>query len=1061
MLTSKDTVGQQQQARQNGVIPTSIWSGFHKKALRERQNQLRLVYPALFNSSLGIINKNGTTHVSAKQPKSPTSLSSLTPNDSTASLAGLAIESIEESPVFPVTGLDEKVADNMIENCIGTMGLPVGLALNFIINGAPTVIPMVVEEPSVVAAVSGAAKTISSSAGGFLASTSTRNIIFAQVLLLDVADIPSSVATIESRKAVLIDVANSFVPNMVARGGGVVDISVRVPTRKVERPRKVNEVRISASPFDGASSSSWLVVHLHLDVCDAMGANAASTVAEGVAPVLAEWVRGRVGLRIVSNLCVERLAKSSFKIPIAKLAYKSFTGRQVAARIIEAAEWAQDDPFRAATHNKGIMNGIDAVAVATGQDWRAIEASAHAWAAGCAQSADTPQYRPLTHYWVESNDGVLDETSDDGLYFCGEMEMPISVGTKGGVLKTNPVYKYTLGMMGNPDSKTLAMAMISVGLAQNFAALRALTTEGIQKGHMSLHARNIAIAAGAPAHAINECVAYMVESNRVNQSVAREYLVAHEIHSTLINQETLNTDPTKHPPRAPSTFYIEIANQPSQQQQQQITEPITLNVAFETLGHKPVHLSLSALSPPSDLYTQLFQARFDYTWISSTFSVLDKIELSTVPEFPARSNRGLVKKLKVLSVLINMLGRSMNAQWPGETRRLVDKIVKRATVRGRVDAGFEKRVGITNVLPPLPLVGDARGKTVSSTAAATTTRGFDALQVGRPLLLALWQVFELRVLQWVGHELLAQTLLETQLEVLKALTEVDTLYRSGHRSSPLANQVTAAAASTANIQSDDTTLSSSEDDTDDEPLTIGKKDAVATAVQPPEDADEVIKDLHIIIHKQSRRFQTALFLLCDASSHDPNLLTPPRLRLLKSLGDLMAWEQMCAHDISKSRLARDIAALVYSSSSSVASDDNGTLLELEYAIKDGNAFLYWLTRTIGQESINKILAAALASLGSTDATTIRVAAWLHNNDGEYSETSEISRNNVLAAVLQLDLHTVFKTEIAGFLSVSSKEGALVKTIQEEAALEIFNKDTLLGITRLYRGYYGVDEFFLK
>ncbi|KAI9328795.1 hydroxymethylglutaryl-CoA reductase [Obelidium mucronatum] len=977
----------------------SIWSGFHKKALRERQNQLRLVYPQLFPSS-----KTALT-------TSPSEID-LT-NLSTASLAGLNVDLSEQA--FPVTGLDETVADNMIENCIGTMGLPVGLALNFTINGTPTVIPMVVEEPSVVAAVSGAAKTlsVSSNGQGFKASTSERNIVFAQIVIMDVAsdNIETAAELIRARAKEVIDIANGFVPNMLARGGGVVGVTVRTPVRKSasKRERREREVVLVDSGSD--VEGKWLVVHLHLDVCDAMGANAASTVAEGVAPFVAGWVGGRIGLRIVSNLCVERLAKSTFRLPLKKLAYKSFSGRQVATRMIEAIEWAQDDPFRAATHNKGIMNGVDAVAVATGQDWRAIEASAHAWAAGCGQSEDSARYRPLTHYWVESDpDVVVSGDSEEGLYFCGEMEMPISVGTKGGVLKTNPVYSYTLGMMGNPDSKQLAMAMVSVGLAQNFAAMRALSTEGIQRGHMSLHAKNIAIAAGAPAHAINECVAYMVDSSRVSVTVAKEYLSAHEIHTTLVTKETLSSDPQK-TPRAPSTFYLEATLPESP-----ASEPLTLNIAFETLGEKPAHLLMSAATPSTDLCKKLFNARFDYSWVTSTLSILDRIELSTIPQFPARSNRMLVKKLKLLSVLMNMLLRSMMAQWPAETRRLVDKIVRLAISSGRVD----------------PSIGGSktRALSVANVSRPGTADYNPELQVGRPLLLALWQVFELRVLQWVGHEPLAHMLLETQLEVLKSLTEVNDKTVVG--ASPL-HQVTTP---------EDTS-------SDDEPLMLKRESKKQTTTTLP--TDETVRALFAVIERQSKRFQTSQFLLCDASSHDPNLLTVPRLRLLKSIGDLMAWEQMCAHDICASRLGRDLAALL----GSLNGDElSGAGVELEHVTKDGNGFVFWLQRTLGDEEVRRVLGDAVEASGA-DAG---IVSWIRgSSDGaEFVPT----RKQVQEAVLAVDLHAVLRSQIEEFVKVSSKEEALVKLIQEEG-LEIYNKDTLLGISWLYRQYYGVDAFFTR
>ncbi|KAI8851120.1 hydroxymethylglutaryl-coenzyme A reductase-domain-containing protein [Chytridium lagenaria] len=409
--------------------------------------------------------------------------------------------------------------------------------------------------------------------GGFKATTSERNIIFAQVVLNDVIDVLNAAETLRASKTDLINLANTFVPGMVARGGGVVNMTVRTPKRNLTNTaskgmtawgarKDMNAVSALGAgaidseaagkvvvPLDellppptGTDTSRWLVVHFHLDVCDAMGANAASTVAEGVATTLASMVRGtgpnghaRLGLRIVSNLCVERLARATFRIPVPALGYKSIPGKTVAGRIIEATQWASDDPFRAATHNKGIMNGIDAVAVATGQDWRAIEASAHAWASvsayTCVGDDENPTgffregefdgestlpsqfgYRPLTRYWVDRDVGTLYDPTDasgKGLYFCGELELPISVGTR------------ELGWM------------VAVGLARNFAALWALSTEGIQRGHMSLHARKIAIAAGAPPHAINECVSCMVESQRSNVGVAREYLQAHELHSEL------------------------------------------------------------------------------------------------------------------------------------------------------------------------------------------------------------------------------------------------------------------------------------------------------------------------------------------------------------------------------------------------------------------------------------------------------------------------------------------------------------------------------------------------
>jgi len=231
------------------------------------------------------------------------------------------------------------------------------------------------------------------------------------------------------------------------------------------------------------------------------------------------------------------------------LAYKSLSGKEVAARIIEAYEWAEVDPYRATTHNKGIMNGIDAVALATGQDWRAIEAAAHAWACNSVRtdnSQSNNSYGSLTTYWIEKDEqlATTGKTDDKCLMFCGELELPITVGTAGGVLKTNQVYAYNLGIMGNPNAQELAVSMVCIGLAQNFAALRALATEGIQRGHMSLHAKNVAIAAGCPTNAVTSVAQRMIEKGKITLSSAKNfieiYMNEHNNLSTLSNQIQCN-----------------------------------------------------------------------------------------------------------------------------------------------------------------------------------------------------------------------------------------------------------------------------------------------------------------------------------------------------------------------------------------------------------------------------------------------------------------------------------------------------------------------------------------
>ncbi|GJJ72263.1 hydroxymethylglutaryl-CoA reductase [Entomortierella parvispora] len=514
-----------------------------------------------------------------------------------ARLDAILATSDQEGAPFPVHGLDEQIANNMIENCIGTMGMPVGLAFNFTINGTPYVVPMAIEEPSVVAAVSSAAKTISTYQG-FQAWAPERNMIVAQVQLLDILD--ENMDAILNRMKEHVDEikseANEYCTNMVLRGGGV----QRVTFHRIRRHRQRESFRgqdllvkhgvvvsqnlpcrdsvseSNSSPSGKGRCSEWLVVHLHVDVGDAMGANCANTVAEGIAPFLAKMSGGRIGVRILSNLNVDRIAKATFRLPFSHMGYKSLLGKDVAVKMLEAFEWADLDPYRAATHNKGIMNGIDAVALATGQDWRAIEAGAHAWASGAGtyseRSYESPSlssspasssappyingtgsgqkrthgerqdisdvggsdgqicrgdaYKPLTKYWIEEDEERLRQgyKGQESLVFCGELEMPIMVGTKGGVLSTNPIHAFTLGVMRYPDSKQLAMAMVTVGLAQNFAALRALVTEGIQKGHMALHARNIAISAGTPPASVDEVTAHMIDTGRIRLGAARSYI---------------------------------------------------------------------------------------------------------------------------------------------------------------------------------------------------------------------------------------------------------------------------------------------------------------------------------------------------------------------------------------------------------------------------------------------------------------------------------------------------------------------------------------------------------
>lgn len=382
--------------------------------------------------------------------------------------------------------LSVQSADKMIENVIGVMGLPVGLGLNFLINAREYAVPLVVEEPSIVAALSSAAK-VARSGGGF-SVTSSEPILIGQIQIVNVPHPARAKAALIERKREVLNLANSLHPNMVARGGGAKDL----------------EVIIHPSSGQGGD---MVVVHLLVDTCDAMGANLVNTMCEGVASLVETISEGSVFLRILSNLTDRSMVKAEVTIPIDALSGKGFDGEQVRDGIILANEFASIDPYRAATHNKGIMNGIDAVALATGNDWRAIEAGAHAWAARGSHYASLTQ-------WTRDADGALK----------GTLEIPIKVGIVGGPLQSNPTVGMNLRLLGVESARELAEVMGAVGLAQNFSAVRALVTEGIQQGHMTLHARTVVAAAGAAPDVFETVVDQLIASGEIKIWKAREII---------------------------------------------------------------------------------------------------------------------------------------------------------------------------------------------------------------------------------------------------------------------------------------------------------------------------------------------------------------------------------------------------------------------------------------------------------------------------------------------------------------------------------------------------------
>ena len=382
--------------------------------------------------------------------------------------------------------LDLNSADKMIENVIGVMGLPIGLGLNFLINEKEYVIPLVVEEPSIVAALSSAAK-IAREHGGFEAE-STDPILIGQIQVVGIKDLEKARSEILSRKKEVLNLANSFHPRMVARGGGAKDLNVKT------------------YPLD-SFDQEMLIVDLHVDTRDAMGANLVNGMCEGVASLIETMTEGEVFLRILSNLSDKSLATASIIIPTSALNINGYDGEKVRDGIIIASDFAHVDPYRASTHNKGIMNGIDAVALATGNDWRAIEAGAHAYAARHGR------YSALSK-WSSDNEGNL----------VGKIELPIKVGTVGGPMESNPAVALNLRIINVESAMELASVMAAVGLAQNFSALKALVTEGIQTGHMTLHARSVVKAAGTPVKFFDQVLEKLLIDGEIKVWKAREIL---------------------------------------------------------------------------------------------------------------------------------------------------------------------------------------------------------------------------------------------------------------------------------------------------------------------------------------------------------------------------------------------------------------------------------------------------------------------------------------------------------------------------------------------------------
>lgn len=387
------------------------------------------------------------------------------------------------------SGLSLAQANHMIENVIGRYSLPFGIATNFFINKVDYLIPMVIEEPSVVAACSFAAKLFREG-GGFI-TKSDSPIMIGQIQITNIPNMKLAINKIKSNQKNILEKANTVGGSIIKRGGGATDLEIR--------------------EFHNTAIGDMLVLHLLYDTRDAMGANAVNTAVEYIAPYVEEISSGKVNLRILSNLADKRKAYAEGTVPKETLATNNYSGEEAIQSIIEAGIFAEVDPYRATTHNKGIMNGIDAVLIATGNDWRAVEAGAHAYA------ARSGSYTSLTKWWKDDNGDLR-----------GRIELPLAVGIVGGATRVHPIAQIALQMLDVQSAKQLAEIIACVGLAQNFAAMRALATEGIQRGHMKMHARQLAVAAGAHDDDVQKIALQMIQEKNIRLERAKELVRQHD-----------------------------------------------------------------------------------------------------------------------------------------------------------------------------------------------------------------------------------------------------------------------------------------------------------------------------------------------------------------------------------------------------------------------------------------------------------------------------------------------------------------------------------------------------
>lgn len=724
--------------------------------------------------------------------------------------------------------------------------LPFRLGLNFVIDGKSLSVPMAVEEPSVVAAASSAAKLVAAFGGGFRTATSG-NVMTSQIQLVDTIDIAAAVAAVDAHRERLLTLANTTLcPNMKKRGGGALDIYCRVVS-EASRAHVTSsgaetaphwyvpcddEVVVTASE----ATTQYLVVHIDVDVCEAMGANIVNTVAEGLSDEVCRITNSRCGLRILTNLCMQRRARSAFEIPVKKLGWKGVDGEDVAQRIVEAYNFAAVDPYRAVTNNKGIMNGVDAVALATGQDWRAIEAAAHCYASRHGQYASLSRYEVAT-----SADGVR--------VLRGELEFPIAVGSKGGALQTHPGYTATHAILEQPSARALSSIILSVGLAQNFAAIRAIAITGIQKGHMALHARNIAVAAGAPSELVAELCTYMLGRKSINVETAKEYLHAHAVYAEIASPSPPLSPTTVVPAARPSMFYVEIPVP-------HLEGPICLNIAFAAVTAHPQFIAIMAPSasgaqtadssnsssnddPTRTSMQQQLLGDKGYNQLEKMFMFLSLMRAvmhsdADDEERTSRANLALQNKLQLLSILINIIAYRLMEVQPTVVRAFMQQVLECGDSR-KLDATQSR--ALLAAVPPTD----------------------EVLSTGLPLFLALWQVFHYHIDQEVPHALLCERLVTEQSRLLRSIVESYALHDS--------NPTPATSASSTQQQ---------------QPLSRTFLAAMAV---------------------QSKRWQATMLLLIDTMALSSEAMTTARLDFLSRIGAHMEWEGTIAHDLARYRRA--------------------------------------------------------------------------------------------------------------------------------------------------------------